>query len=100
MKGNFFCLFVLSLALLASCKKSECADREKGTLKNYTGLDGCAWIIELDNGQKLEPLNLDEFIASPADGMKVRVNYIDDIEMASICMVGKIARINCLEKLK
>ena len=100
MKNRFLVLFLLLAGISGSCKKSECADSEKAVLKDYKGLDGCTWIIELENGQKIEPVNLESFVSNPKDGMKIRLSYNDEIESASICMVGKVAQINCLEILK
>ncbi len=67
----------------------------RGTVKDYTGLDGCRYIIELDNGKKLEPhaVNSDsafEFF----DGQRVKVQYTKMDNMASICMVGEMVRID------
>lgn len=87
--------FVISLSFF-SCKKESCRE-EKGTLKDYTGLDGCHWMIELNNGEVIEPVNLDEFLSQPEDGMKLCITYNDDIEMASICMVGKVVSLLSLE---
>ena len=100
MKSRFFCLLILAGGLFVSCKKSECSPGEKGVLKDYQNLDGCTWVIELENGNKLVPINLEDFIKSPKDQTKIRLSYNDDIEIASICMSGKTARINCLEILK
>ena len=48
------------------------------TLRDYTGLDGCGWVIEADEGAVLEPLNLGEFISDPtqacASGLSTRKN--------------------------
>ena len=99
MKVRFFVFLFFVTALVSSCKKTECTDSEKATLKDYKGLDGCTWIIELGNGERLEPVNLEDFVGSPVEGMKIKLSYNIDIEMASICLVGKVAQIICLEKL-
>lgn len=66
-----------------------------GTVKDYTGLDGCSLIIELDNGTKLEPYNIVPNIVLK-DGQRVKVSYTELSNMASICMVGKIVRLDCV----
>ena len=89
-------LFILIIAgLFISCSKrfSGCY---QGELKNLTGLDGCGWVIELNDGTTLEPTNLSEFENSPQEGQKVCVKY-EEIEGASICMVGKIVEITDME---
>ena len=34
------------------------------------------------------------------DGMKVRISYEEMSNMASICMVGPIVRVTCMEKIE
>ena len=69
-----------------------------GTVVDYTGLDGCGYIIELDNGKKLEPAKYPVDFRF-YDGQRVLVDYkvIDDV--ASICMVGDIVEILTIEKM-
>jgi len=67
-----------------------CAERDgNAVLRDYTGLDGCGWVIEA-NGTVLEPLNLGEFLSDPQDGMDLNVTYHVENGYASICMVGDI----------
>lgn len=82
--------------LLGSCAKSNsCANSEHAKLKNLAGLDGCSWVLELDNGSKLEPQNLTDFEIELVEGKDVHVRYTE-IEGGSICMVGQIVTIDCL----
>ena len=60
------------------------------TLRDYTGLDGCGWVIEADEGDVLEPLNLGEFISAPDADMRLRVEYEEETGYFGICMVGPI----------
>ena len=69
-----------------------------GTVKDYTGLDGCGYIIELDNGKKLEPTIVDPPFKF-RDNQRVRLSYIEIPDMASICMVGILAKITCIEEI-
>ncbi len=69
-----------------------------GTVVDYTGLDGCSYIIELDNGKKLEPVKF------PVDfqfynGQRVLVDYKVIDNVASICMVGDMVEIITIENL-
>ncbi|MEY3237586.1 MAG: hypothetical protein RI883_1687, partial [Bacteroidota bacterium] len=59
------------------------------------GLDGCGWVLELDNGSKLEPQNLSDFEIELVEGKDVHIRY-EEVETFSICMVGKIVKIECL----
>ncbi len=67
-------------------------------LKDYTGLDGCKWVIELAKGERLEPVNLGDFKINLVDGNKVVVSYHEETDRGSICMVGKIVTIDCIEE--
>ena len=71
---------------------------QTGTIRDYTGLDGCTFIIELDSGEKLEPVNLNDFLESPKDGQTVKITFKPEPQMASICMVGTIVSIQSLKK--
>lgn len=87
----------LILLLLMACSKSN-SGMLKGKLHDYTGLDGCGMLIDLDNGTTLEPANLSNFQdnVNLVDGQKVWVKY-HEISAGSICMVGKVAEIDELE---
>lgn len=88
---QIFCVALL-LVTVTSCNK-KCNCETTGTLKNYTGLDGCGWVIELDGkSERLEPTNLDKFGVDLTDGKKLKFSYKETGGM-SICMVGKVAEI-------
>ncbi|HRW21972.1 MAG TPA: hypothetical protein P5509_08365 [Bacteroidales bacterium] len=102
VSSKYIIITILSLLLFA-CKTPQriCSeDASKAVLKNYAGLDACSWIIVLENGQKLEPLNLKEFDIELKDGQKIFVTYKVEPEYQSICMMGPIVRILCIEKRK
>ena len=70
-----------------------------GTVKDYTGLDGCGLLIELDNGVVLEPAEMvPNFVIY--DGQRVRLSYTELKDRASICMAGVIARIDCISEIQ
>jgi hypothetical protein len=78
---------------------NACPDSEHATLKNLTGLDGCSWVLVLDNGKKLEPTNLKKFYnIKLEDGKEVYVKYETKPLAASICMVGTIVEIICISE--
>jgi hypothetical protein len=61
-------------------------------------LDGCRWIFILDNGVKLEPIGVpSDFVLR--DGMRIRMAYTSQSNIGSICMVGKPAKILCIEEV-
>ncbi|MDG0973923.1 MAG: hypothetical protein P8O07_07155 [Crocinitomicaceae bacterium] len=83
--------------LLLACNKNECSDSVKGELKDLSGLDGCGFVIELGNGNKLEPLNLSDFDFDLIDGNKVWISYHLTTNMiGTTCMVGDIIEIDCI----
>jgi hypothetical protein len=95
-------LRILSFALLllvsvSSCMKQACPGGVKATMLDLAGLDGCGFVLELEDGTRLEPLNLGEFDFTPKDGLKLRVSYKEE-PSGSICMVGPSVRIECISQ--
>ena len=67
------------------------------TVVNMTGLDGCGYLLKLEDGKKLEPDKpLEETFR--VDGLPVWVKFQMTKGMASICMAGQIVRISHIEK--
>ena len=71
-----------------------------GTLKDLTGLDGCGWLIQLDNGIKLNPTNLADFNIKLKDGKRISIDYTVQDGVMTTCMSGKSAKIIVLEEFK
>lgn len=57
-----------------------------GVIKDYSGLDGCGLVIELDNGKKLEPR---KGVSASLKNKRVALSYVD-ANAASLCMVGTV----------
>lgn len=94
-----FSLILLAAALLlAGCPADKCPDGVNAVLVNLEGLDGCTWVFELEDGQRLEPVNLHQYDLELKDGLKVKINYTEALDMMSICMVGKMVNITCISK--
>lgn len=90
---------LLSFILLHACGKSApCKNGEVATIRDFTGLDGCGWVVVLNDSENLEPTNLHAFGLELEDGMKVKVKY-HETDGASVCMVGKIVEIECIAEL-
>ncbi len=93
--------FIAGTALLTTgCPKDKCEGGVDALLVDYTGMDGCRWIIELQSGERLEPVNLHQLDFEPSDSLPVRIIYTEVHDMMSICMVGKMVHINCIEAIK
>ncbi len=91
-------LFSAFSLFLFACTKSH-EGMTKATIKDYTGLDGCGMVIVLENGDEIEPSNLNSFSSSVSitEGQKIWVKY-HEIGGASICMVGPSVEIDELEE--
>lgn len=86
------------LLLIWGCgDEDETACDTEATLRDYTGLDGCAFVLVLESGQILEMGDFDE---EPdfafEDGMKIRISYVEMSDVVSICMVGPIVKVTCM----
>lgn len=95
---QYFSILLFSLVILfASCNKAkkECPDATKATLKDFTGFDGCNWVLQLENGFYLEPRNLDQFNITLEDNKKVWIRYETQLS-PSICMVGDVVSLLCI----
>jgi len=102
-------VFVILLLSLNSCTGKDLpatACTTLATLKDRQGLDGCDYILVLDNEQKLEPVGWDGTSPLPDDASQPLQNFSfkDDqrvstrynkVEAASICMVGQTVAITC-----
>ena len=92
---------ILPLLFIFSCEdKNETLGCDiKATLRDYAGLDGCGFVLVLDNGGVFE---MGDFDVEPdfkfINGMKVNISYEKTLDIASICMVGPIVRIICIER--
>jgi len=86
--------FVIIL-FISSCEKNDNSkDYESGKLINLTGLDGCSWVIELDDKSRLEPLNLDVFDLELVENKEIGFKYHERTDMGSYCMVGIVVEID------
>lgn len=93
----------------------SCPNGVFATVKDLTGLDGCGFVFELADGTRLEPIRPQIFMCIPSskeitedplynfqfvEGKPVRIGYEEIQDVVSVCMVGKIAKITCLEEIK
>lgn len=86
---------IILLSTSISCNKAKLHDSDavKATLNDFTGLDGCTWVVKLEDNEVLEPINLSDFNLGLKEGKKVWIKYKPAENMASICMVGQIVEI-------
>ena len=95
-------ILILSVILLTlSCANTKnntfnCLNSKKGTLINKTGLDGCGWMIALQDGKTVNPTNLNSFDIKLIDNTKITFGYKEKNDLFDTCMSGKIIEITCL----
>ncbi len=108
---------LLTAILLFNCSDEDvyeplCAT--PATVRDLSGLDGCGFIFELENGEILIPLLIGYCGTPPLppeikedplynfnweDGKRVMIDYhIED--MPNICMAGQIAKITCISNYR
>jgi hypothetical protein len=112
-------LITLSSFSLLNCDEEQlmrttCEEGVFAIVRDLSGLDGCGFVFELADGTRLEPQMLGycgtppltkEITENPlydfewVDGKQVRIGYEEITDAASICMVGKIVKITCLEEV-
>jgi hypothetical protein len=100
---------ILGLSLLATifiqCENESTPDcNVSAVVRDLTGLDGCGFVFELENGTRLEPRitpysgigpkePLHDFMLY--DGQAVSIAY-EETQSPSICMVGPVVKITCI----
>ena len=118
MKRLIVILSLFSTSVFWSCEDNKissvsCKTGVLATVKDLTGLDGCGFVFELKDGSRLEPKRMffcgtlplpKEVTEDPlynftfVDGKQVRIGYEEITDAASICMVGKIVKITCIDE--
>jgi len=89
-------VIVLSFGSCTSGKKVTASCAVEGILRDMTGLDGCGFLIELDNGTKLNPVEYTVKSFNFEDGQRIRFAY-EEVDMMNVCMAGQTVRITCLQ---
>jgi hypothetical protein len=105
-------IFIILLITLNSCTKAEeLPEANCGTLatvKDLTGLDGCGFVFELEDGTRLEPyIPTQNTSGQPSplqnftltDGQRVTIDYQVRNDVASVCMAGPMVEITCITKV-
>ena len=91
-------LATLSLAASSTLASSPTrpAETAVGTVVDAHGLDGCTFLVKLDDGQVLEADLPQDFQVA---GLKVRLTYVVD-PRPSICMAGEPVDVQAIERVK
>ena len=64
---------------------------------DYSEIAGCTWILELSDGQKLQPVNLSEEYRRK--GMRLFITY-KIYDGVSVCMTGKMVTLTSVSVAK
>jgi len=95
--------FLAAVLLFVACGSQKNASESCdtwGTVRDYSGLDGCGFLIELQNGGKLNPVKMPEGFRLK-DGQKITFSYSVLTDMMSICMAEtELVEITCIHKTK
>jgi hypothetical protein len=105
-------LLILLAFTLFRCENDSSKDcSTPATIRDLTGLDGCGWVFELQDGARLEPIWAEAFCGFGqykeenslhdfefVDGKPVLINYEIIENGVSICMVGPVVKITCISE--
>jgi len=105
MKYLTFFIILLSISCTPTQNIDDVKEETKkcetvGTVKSFSGLDGCGLLIVLESGKKLQPAVIEDKNFKLQDGQKIRFNYEPEGGMMSICMAGMMVKITCIEEIK
>ena len=99
--------FFLLLTFFLNCKRAipptdgSNLCNTVGKIVDYTDLlDGCTFLIELENGERFNPIKMSVEGFEFKDGQKIKFGYIELEDMMSTCMAeSAFVEITCIEDL-
>lgn len=93
-------LFFLIFLILTGCNKDdeEILLTDTGIVVDYAGAGDCGYVIELDNGNKIQPLYFPEGFTF-SNGQRVLVDYVELQNVISSCDRGLASDIKYIEEL-
>jgi hypothetical protein len=112
MKHIRFALFLMIPALfMGACAKKttegmkstdqDCQNAVRATMTNEKkGSDVCGWMLTLASGEKVNPINLEEFKFTEKEGKVVRVSYEILKDRIHACTLGQPVRLICIKEVK
>ena len=98
-------LFLLTIMLFCACHTGQEAKTDNmkkeisGTVKDFTGLDGCKYLIVLKNGKKLQPIEVVNNFQWK-DGQQIVFSYEEIPDAMTICMAGKVVKVTSIKLVK
>lgn len=99
MKRVLYLFAVLSI-LITSCQESEdeITIEATGIVIDYAGAGNCGFVIELDNGNRIQPMYFPEGFTF-SQGQRVLVEYIELTNVVPSCDRGAACEIKYIEEL-
>lgn len=93
-------LFFLFSIVFSGCQKDdeEVILQETGIVVDYAGAGNCGYVIELDNGNRIQPLYYPEGFTF-SNGQRVLVDYVELNNIISSCKRGIASEIKYIEEL-
>lgn len=98
MKKVFLIFTVLTMIFAGCQEKEEMTFLETGVVVDYAGTDHCSFIIEMDNGEKIQPLHFPEDFDF-VQGQRVLVDYVKLPNVIPTCDKGIACDILNVEEL-
>jgi len=91
-------MFIIVLLVFSGCQQDEITITETGLVVDYAGAGSCSFVIELDNGSRIQPTYYpDGFIFS--NGQRVLVEYVELPNVIPACDRGVACDIRYIEEL-
>lgn len=79
---------------LAKCKVDA-------TVRDYTALDGCRFLLELKDGTRLLPVELSDPAFLFSEGQLLKINYSEVKDVVTSCSTAAIpVKIECIQEIK
>ena len=102
--NNYILIILLLFAFSCSTQKESGGEgtscNTEATVKDFTGLDGCSFLIVLDNGDKLLPAKVTGGGFNFRDGQRIKFGYREMPDQVSICMAEKMTvEVTCIEEI-
>lgn len=90
----------LCIMLTMSCNNSTPKGifSTKGVIKDFSGLDGCQWVIELSDNSRFIPVKWHNENYLPQNNQKIRFSYRKEPVM-NTCMAGETVEIISLTEV-
>jgi len=96
---QLFILFLFISFIFVSCQQEEeITLHESGIVVDYTGTGNCGLVIELDNGNQIQPLYYPEGFTF-THGQRVLVDYVELLNVIPGCNRGTACEIMNVEEL-